>query len=310
MDLRLLKRGGAVLLGITLAVNASACSSLRVDGDPFGWHSSTLSPAETRATEVEINRVYDSIWGTAQQRNAAAYLGWREMTDPIAECMEAHSLRYYRYFQPPNPADGHGPTEGWIGPLNLRPSAALRNAAAAIPRAPGGEGPAWVNTDEYAQALTICERRMGDPSRFDAPAGAEELSAKFRVILVSVDKGLGPISDYAGCMREHGIDLAAVGADGAAGLAMFLRSRMPAPPRPGEQESSLWTEYLDLEDRALSADMQCRQAKHDEAIARLAPQVDDFEEDFDHELDSIGAEWESYLDSARSIGFVDPNGVN
>lgn len=269
-----------------------------------------MSASESVAAESEVNEIYLSIWGTSEQQNAARYLGWREMTDPIAECMAGRSLDYYRYFVPIGRTAVPGQTEEWIGPLNLRQSdLALANAAEINQEQRGGEGPAWVNTEQYRGALLACEAEMGDPSKYDPPRSVEELSAKFRKVLTSVDHSLGPIGAYNQCMSARGYDISSEG-DGAAGLSKFLRARMPLPPLPDKEPTPTWQEYLVFEHEVLSADSDCRATKHYEGIAKLVPEVDRFADEQNDALVTVREQWHKYLGQARAMGFGDPDGIN
>ncbi|MGL5824868.1 MAG: hypothetical protein ACRCYU_08635 [Nocardioides sp.] len=231
------------------------------------------------------------------------------MTDPIAECMLDRSQRYYRYFVPTFRGGVPGPTEEWIGPLDLRQSdIALANTDAINLERNSGEGPAWVQTKEYRAADAACQSAEGDPTAFNPPTDVQELSSGFRKILSEVDQELGSIDDYHDCMRDRGHEVNKEG-DGATGLSNYLSARLPTPPLPGAEPSAEWLEYLTFEDGVLKADRACREDQHNEGMARLAPKVKKFTAEYADDLAKAADQWSSYLTRARVMGFQDPDGI-
>ncbi len=231
------------------------------------------------------------------------------MTDPIADCMRGKSLNYYRYFRKaPKEVDTQGPTEQWIGPLNLKQSDwALANSVNLNAEAATGEGPRWVNTPEYKAALAVCETEMGDPTEFDPPQQVEALSAGLRELVSKADQELGPIERYNDCMKQVGHPVAEFG-DGATGLSLYLRSLLPLPPLKGAPASEAWNNYLALEADALSADVDCRKEHHDRGIASLAEDLDAFERDNAQALSEVATYWSDLLEKATAAGYPSQDG--
>ncbi|MGL5827376.1 MAG: hypothetical protein ACRCYU_21595 [Nocardioides sp.] len=292
---------------VTVAASGVVVSWVLLSG--CGTQVEPLGAAEAVAVEAEVNGVYRSIWGTDEQRNAARYLGWRAMTDPVTECMGDRSQKYYRYFVPTFRGGVSGPTEEWIGPLDLRQSdIALANTEAINLERNSGEGPAWVQTKEYRAADAACQSAEGDPTAFNPPTDVQELSSKFRKILSEVDHDLGSIDDYHDCMRDRGHEVNQEG-DGATGLSNYLSARLPTPPLPGVEPSAEWLEFLTFEDGVLKADRACREDKHNEGIARMAPEVEKFTAEHADDLAKAADQWSTYLEQAREIGFQDPDGI-
>ena len=266
-----------------------------------------LSAAERQQAEALLDETYNGIWGTPEQRDAARYLGWRVMTDPIAACMADAGFQYYRYFRPA--WAGHqtlGQTGGWLGHLELRQSDLALAAAEQLHEeaARDEEGPAYVQEPEYKSALPTCEGDMGDPDSIAPPPGAQELSAALRQLISAAEAEVGPLDSYAECMQSAGFNLSGTGEQGASAVSLFLRGQMPLPPLPGTAASPAWTQFLAFEGRVLDADKACRRAGHDEALDRLAPKLTTFAAEHAEELDDISADWAELEQRAERRGYV------
>ncbi|MFT3874206.1 MAG: hypothetical protein QM714_16440 [Nocardioides sp.] len=156
---------------------------------------------------MTANAIQRQIWGNEAEKEAAHYLGWRAMTDPIADCMADRGMDYYRRFEPVwggYQPDGLGDT--WTAPHHLKQSDRGLAQAEVLPAAVDEpEAPDWVMTDRYRSAAMDCEGEMGDPSRWDSPPGVAELDDEYDSLLADVEDGLGDVEEYDKCMADEGI---------------------------------------------------------------------------------------------------------
>ncbi|HST80509.1 MAG TPA: hypothetical protein VLL08_02085 [Kineosporiaceae bacterium] len=161
------------------------------------------------------------------------------------------------------------------------------------------------STPKYKEASARCEKTGGDPESVGKPEGTDELNGKFRLTLNRIEEKLGPIEEYRQCMKTAGVALATdEGGDGWGSLWVSLESQMPTPPRPGEEPSQQWSDYLQTEAKALNADEACRAEKYREGLALLKPLLDEFQTAHADELAATAAGWNDILDQAKAKGFT------
>lgn len=245
---------------------------------------------------------YERIWGTAPEKEAAHYLGWRAMTDPISTCMDARGAHYYRRFEPIWNGWTAQPLGDLLAPLGWRQSTrALAEAAEIRDDADERRPPAYVTTDSYRQDATDCEKSMGDPTKWDSPPGVEELDDAFDKVVAQATADVGGYKAYTECMRTVGITV------GDEGLGETLRQEMPLPPLPGETPSQEWGDYLSLEGDALAADRDCRSDTFHAGMQLLKEPLENFVAEHSAELNSTEETWRAILTQAMSMGFNPDN---
>ncbi len=288
---------------ISVALLVSGCGTEAAgDGDP--------GPASLSSEAAEVERVASEteaqLYGNAEQREAKHWLTFRELNRAYEECIQSQGVAWvaefatlYAGFVP----DGTAGT--WMGALNRKPSDnSLTNAEAAYFDAPGQLTP-LEQTPEFEAAAAACDSVGNQNLNYEVYDPGEGLAGDFIVMLDGVEAQLGRIAPYTACMSDAGIEFsaAAEGEEGYQGLYLYLTGEMPRPPLPGGQPDQAWLDYLELEERALAADAECRGAQYEQGLLLLGPKLEEYVDRYAAELRTSRDSWEAYLTQAEVAGY-------
>lgn len=272
--------------------------------------------SEPQAPEVDAPRVealanetLAEIAGTAQQREARHYVIFNELNQAYESCMNAQGVDftagYHTLFAGYRPK---GTSGQWMGALHRKPSDQALANAAAYRDDMVGHLPAKEKSAAFVAARAKCDDEDtagADQDVVLGESGEIDLEAEFTKMLTDVEEKLGEIAPYTACMQKAGVDYTAEsdGEEGWAGLYLYLTAEMPLPPLPDQTPDKAWQAYLDLEQRALTADTACRGKKYAEGLALLGPSIVSFRERFAGQLQASKDTWGAELEDAQALGF-------
>ncbi len=266
-----------------------------------------VRPQEATAAkdvEAQADSTYQQIWGDAAQKDAGQFLANAAIQGPIKECMSDRDLTYPAKFTPLWLGyESNGTSGAWMGHLQEAPSRTERLLTEARKLEQNPDPNPDLNKPGYRDALTECEKLSGDPDKVVKPAGTEELSGEYAKLTSPVEEELGSLESYTKCMGEAGVDLEGLDAEGYSALSMHVISKMPNPPRPGEEPSEKWTRFLEYEAEALDADEACRAEKYHEGLALLEPRLREFRKEHADQLVASERAWGALLQQARAKGY-------
>lgn len=77
---------------------------------------------------------------------------------------------------------------------------------------------------------------------------------------------------------------------------------MPYAPLPDEQATKQWTQYLEFEASAMSADAACRRDRYYEGLNLLAPKLDKFEAENRDAIGAMHEQRQTVLEEAERLG--------
>lgn len=296
----------AAWLGVLAVLSLGGC------GTQTGVTTDSADPSGTKAspaqTQAHADALFEAIAGDAVEREAVHFLEFEQLNRSFNECMAGKGFQVPSGYLPIwTGYQANGTSGEWMGALGRKPSTmALATAESTRAEYEAVDPESVVATDGYQEAVAGCstdEPVVDLGNRPGVPDGAEDLRVAFRDLVESVDAKLGPIDSYRKCMNEAGFDLPAGGAQGWQGLYNYLTGKMPLAPLPGEKPDALWSQYLELESAALSADATCRTEKYQEGLALLAPLLDKFESAHADEIARVDASWQSTVREASEVGF-------
>lgn len=251
--------------------------------------------------------------GNAEQREARHYLEFRELSQPYEGCMQAHGIDFvaeYHTIYAGYVPDGTEAEGTWMGALNRKPSDPMLANAEAAHDDETGTLPREYQTEAFEKAKGLCSdtNSVFPESPSTNEIGDPKLLEELTGMLTGVERQLGPIGPYTECMKEVGIDYtsASDGEEGWLGLYMYLSTQMPRPPLPGEDAAEAWLQYLDMEERTLAADAECRVDQYEKGLELLGPRLADFREANANGLQAASQNWEKFVTRARAADWTYP----
>jgi hypothetical protein len=273
-----------------LATLATALALAGCAAQPAAERASTPSIDTARAT---YGQIIDQVYGTADQRSAAAESGWLKTQLAIASCMSAAGQRYVPARYQPVPDTGPAPGD-LLAFAPARPDFGVGRTVQALAAAGETVQPALVGADaaaeaRYAQALAACS--PGDLMDLSFPDGQERLSGQLVAALTAVQRSATPTlaADYPVCLATHGVT--------ATDLSdLYIQVAHAYPAVSYEKKSdvtklSSWAPAVAFEREAAAADAACRADAVPVAVLAAEPVLKKFAADHAAVLNAVSASW-------------------
>lgn len=265
----------------------------------------------TATIEHQLSVLSARVNGTMADKSVVDFLANQAMNDPLTACLANQGFDY-------SPASVNGwkgmldvgSEETWTAPLQSHVISVDAQARVVVARQenmvanePPPGGSIAVGTP-YGDAYRTCMDSMGDPTSVTGPQGAEALGAELLRTVDAVESDMGGNATYNSCMGSAGYDTTGDDVDGFQGLLLLLRNHVPSDvPGTGKATTPVWDGFLAYEQAALDADEACRAAGHADAMAQLAPKLDDFAANHATEIAAIQQGWAQLRQQALGMGW-------
>jgi hypothetical protein len=284
---------------LCLIVAVLGCVGLLSGCGGSGYRPSPSAQGDS-ATETALFRLYGTITGNAQERQAGQFMGYWNHNVAIAKCLH-DSERSYPW--PLFTDDWHGwaPRGGtsgtrWLAPLGYDWALAdARRMAAASTFSPMPVG-GVADVAHTVAATAQCASSV--PAEVDYPEGTEyhQLHTAYYAMITSVDGRLASYRrEYRACMSQAGYPVT-----GYPALMSKIETRLATSAPSGAGFASAGHSADSYGRPALAADATCRQPAHDAGMTLLAPMITAYERRFSAQLVDLHGLWEDGIDRANS----------
>jgi hypothetical protein len=273
-----------------------------------------LSPTSvTGRRQVDADRLYLEITGTARQRGAGDLRAYRVEENPLTRCVRAAGLRYTpeafvdQWINWPSAGSSTSDT-GFLAATD-RPEylVLLEQSKAAAERVAAADDVAYGKAFESLSATAQVTRRAAFASCSEGRGYAEVwhprrydvLDYAYHGVLDAIDVRIARKFEapYESCMASGGYP----GLRDHEDLQDFLESKLPSidsiPPLGGRGNAS-WRAWVSLEGSAVAMDGRCRSAAYAEGMSLLAPAIRQFESAHAAQLAQETAGWDEIVKAA------------
>lgn len=276
----------AVLAALAVTAALAGCAPQATAADQ------AAAPA-TDTARATYDQIIDNVYGTPEQRRAAAEAGWLRTQLAIASCMAKTGQQYKPAPFQPLPDTG-------VAPGDILAFAPAREdfgvgrrvqalAAAGDTIQPALAGATTDQAAKYTQAVSGCA--TGDITDAGNPKGQEVLDGQLVATLTEVERAATPTlaDDYPTCLAKHGLT--------AINLSqLYVKVEQAYPPISYDQKSDAtkaegWAEAMAGELKAAAADASCRADAVEVALTAAKPVLTRFAVDHSSDLAAVAAGW-------------------